>query len=200
MDAVFEFPVTARKIGPNPNVDLSPPQVFYLKVDDVERIVANKSAVKGGCHMYFKNYAPNKRVALYESVEEVRVAMGATGTSISADPYVGQQVNLAVTGVSGGVTSTSILSTYFSRYTSGTGASANVRLPAPSDRNLVVIVNGTTAPVSVYPNGASGSIDSGASGVPKVLGAFKRLHFVTLPTTGNGASVVWKTATDKQFN
>lgn len=197
MEAIT-FPVTARRIGPSSG-DLTTPKVFYLSADDIKRVTPNRNTSKGGCVVFLKSNR-NRKVELYESADDLRTARAATGVSISADPYVSQNADLAVTGVSGGVTTTSILTKYFNRYTSGTGASGCVRLPPPSDRNAVVIVNGTSAAISVYPNGASAYIDGGASGVHKVLPAFKRLHFVTTPTTAAGASARWKSAEDKQFN
>lgn len=191
-------PVTARRIGPSSG-DLTTPKVFYLSGQDIKRIAPNRNTSKGGCVVFLKN-TREKKVELYESAEEVRAAIAATGSAISADPYVGGLVDLAVTGVSGGATTTAVITKYFNKYVAGTGASGCLRLPPPSDRNAVVIVNGTSAAISVYPNGASGYIDSGASGVHKVLPAWKRMHFVTTPTTAAGASARWKTALDKQFN
>lgn len=195
---VLQAPVTARRVGPS-KIDETFPRVFYVTPDDLKRLVPNRGS-KGGCAIFLKVSAKDRKVELYESVDEVRTALGATNTSISADPYIGHLVNMGVTGVSGGITTPTILTTYLNRYVSATGASAHVRLPAPSDRNAVVIVNTLSTPVSVYPNGASAFIDTGASGAPKVLPAYKRMHIVTLPTTGNGASAVWKSAVDKQMN
>ncbi len=190
------FPVTARRIGPSKG-DLTTPRVFYLTSEDIKRIEMNRRS--GGAVIFLKN-TKERKLEVYESPDDVRAMSQATVAAVSADPLVGHLVNTAVTGVSGGVTTTSVLNKYLHIYTSATGASANVKLPPPSDRNCVVIVNTLSTPVSVFPNGASAYIDNGASGASKTLPAFKRLHFVTTPTTGNGASAVWKTATDRLMN
>lgn len=192
------FPVTARRIGPSGR-DLTTPRVFYLTAEDLKRVEANRSTSKGGAVIFLKNQKERK-IETYESVDEIRAMSQATVAAVSADPLVGHLVAPAVTGVSGGITTSSILTRYLNIYTSATGVSANVRLPAPSDRNAVVLVNTLSTPVSVFPNGASAFIDGGASGAAKNLPAFKRLHFVTTPTSGNGASARWVTATDRQMN
>lgn len=192
------FPVTARKIGPSGN-DLTIPRVFYLTSEDIKKIVANRSTTKGGAVIFLKNQK-DRKIETYESVDDIRAMSQATVAAVSADPLVGYLVNTAVTGISGGVTTTSVLNKYLHIYTSATGASANVKLPPPSDRNVVVIVNTLSTPVSVFPNGASAYIDNGASGAAKNLPAFKRFHLVTSPTIGNGASAVWKTAQDRLMN
>ena len=189
------FPVTARRIGPSRG-DLTTPRVFYLTSEDLKRVELNR---RGGATIFLKNQK-DRKIETYESVDEIRAMSQATVAAVSADPLVGHLVAPAVTGVTGGVTTTSILTRYLNIYTSATGASANVRLPAPSDRNAVVIVNTLSTPVSVFPNGASAFIDGGASGAAKALPPFKRLHFVTTPTTGTGASARWFTAIDRQMN
>lgn len=192
------FPVTARRIGPSAG-NLTTPRVFYLTSEDIKRIEANRKASVGGAVIFLKNQK-DRKIEVYESPDEVRAMSQATVAAVSADPLVGHLVSAGVTGVSGGITTTSILTRYLNIYTSATGASANVRLPAPSDRNAVVLINTLSTPVSVFPNGASAFIDGGASGAAKNLPAFKRLHFVTTPTSGNGASARWVTATDRQMN
>lgn len=192
------FPVTARRIGPSRG-DLTTPRVFYLTAEDLKRVEMNRSTSKGGAVIFLKNQK-DRKIETYESVDEIRAIAQATVAAVSADPLVGHLVAPAVTGVSGGITTTSILTRYLNIYTSATGASANVRLPAPSDRNAVVLINTLSTPVSVFPNGASAFIDGGASGASKTLPAFKRLHFVTTPTSGNGASARWVTAIDRQQN
>lgn len=189
------FPVTARRIGPSRG-DLTTPRVFYLTSEDLKRVELNR---RGGATIFLKNQK-DRKIETYESVDDIRVASQANVAAVSADPLVGHLVAPAVTGVSGGITTTSILTRYLNIYTSATGASANVRLPAPSDRNALVLINTLSTPVSVFPNGASAFIDGGASGAAKSLPAFKRLHFVTNPTTGTGASARWFTAIDRQMN
>lgn len=192
------FPVTARRIGPSKG-DLTTPRVFYLTSEDLKRVEMNRNTSRGGAVIFLKNQK-DRKIETYESVDEIRAMSQANVAAVSADPLVGHLVAPAVTGVSGGITTTSILTRYLNIYTSATGASANVRLPAPSDRNAVVLINTLSTPVSVFPNGASAFIDNGASGAAKNLPAFKRLHFVTTPTSGNGASARWVTAQDRQMN
>jgi hypothetical protein len=83
---------------------------------------------------------------------------------------------------------------YYNKVTAATADSADgVKLPAPSVNDHVVVVNGTSVPVEVFPHGASAEINSGGSGGSVTLAAFSRLHFVTNET---GVSANWRTAQD----
>lgn len=197
----INFPVTARKIGPSSVNDLSIPRVFYLSDEDIKKIIPRRSSAKGGCVIFLNNTKAGNKIETWESADEIRVARAASNiAAATVDLYVAQHITPAMTGVSGGITTTNVITSYLNRYVSGSGISACVRLPAPSDRNAVVIINGTSVPVSVFPNGASGFIDNGASGASKLLPAWKRMHLVTDPTTTAGASARWKSALDKQMN
>lgn len=183
-------PLTAKKIGASA-ANLSRAKVFYLPEDDIKSIQAD--LVNKGAVIKLKDRAT--KIEVYESVMDVKTGQ-AEGAS--TNPYIASNYT-AVTAAGSVITSATDLTRYLNRVTAATADSADgVQLPPPSDRNVVVVVNGTSVPVEVFPNGASSYIDSGASGASKTLGAFKRLHFYTEPTTGNGASAVWKTAIDER--
>ena len=185
-------PVTARRIGPSAE-DLTRAKVFYLPEEDIKEIVANRGDKKGA--VIFRHAARGGKIEVYESVLDVKTAQ-AEGAS--TNPYIGHNY-AAITAAGSNITAAADLSKYLHKITAATAGSADgVQLPAPSARNVVVVVNGTSVPVEVFPNGASAYIDDGASGASKTLPAFTRMHFYTPPTTGDGASAVWKTALDEQ--
>lgn len=183
-------PLTARKIGPS-DVALSRAKVFYLPEEDIQKLEIHKA--RKACVIFSKNIR-SKKLEVYESVLDVKTAQ-AEGAS--TNPYIGNNADLAVTAAGSVLTAGTALSKYLNKVTAATATTgAALKLPPPSDRNVCVIINGTSVPLSVFPNGASASIDGAASGVVKALGAFRRMHFYCEPTTGNGASAAWKTAID----
>lgn len=186
----LQVPVTAKRIGPSTG-DLTRSRVFYLTEEEIKKIeprVGNK-----GCVIFLKQNR-GKKVELHETALDLKTAFAE---GVSTNPYTAGNADLAVSAAGSVLTAATTLSKYLNRITAATATSADsVKLPAPSSRNVCVIINGTSVPIDVFPNGASAFIDSGASGASKVLPAFGRLHFYTPATTGAGASAVWKTATD----
>ena len=186
-----QVPVTARKIGPSTG-NLTRPKVFYLSETDIKRLEPNRGSA-GGCAI-FLNYGRGKKVELYESPIDVKTALL---DAVSTNIYTAHNVDLAVSAAGSVLTAATVLAKYVSKVTAATATTANgVRLPAPSDRNVCVIVNGTTAALRVFPNSASAYIDNGASGASASIPVGGRKHFATDATTTAGASARWKSARD----
>jgi hypothetical protein len=181
-------PVTARKIGPSEGL-LTRPKVFYLTQEDIKKI----ERFTGGCAIFLK-YARGKKVELYESPLDVQTALAVGATT---NPYTAGNQDLAVSAAASVLTGATVLSKYLNKVTAATADTANsLRLPAPSNRNVCVIINGTSVPLKVFPHGASAYVDNGASGASKAIPGFGRMHFATPAITTAGASAVWKSAKD----
>lgn len=180
------FPVTARRKGPSAE-DLGRAQVFY-----VPRIDGLSAGKDGGATIRTGGERAALKVETYESRLDIMTAQ--LGAAASANPFTSANYG-AVSAAGSNLSGATQLGRYLNVVSAATADSADgVKLPSPSSRNVLVLINGTSVPVEVFPHGASAFIDSGASGASKTLPAYGRLHFYTDPDAG--ASGVWRTAED----
>jgi len=190
----LSFPVTAKKIGPRSTV-LGRPKVYYLKSADLLEL--SPDTVRNAAVLKVKN--PKQKVETYESPDEVlamqALSQGATNSIVFTKHYQ----NLAPTS-SATTGDRTIASKYYNEISTINGGS--VKLPDPMSRRLVVIVNGLTGSINVYPNGPTSSATAteqnridGATAV-YVLGAGERVHFVAPTASTAGSVALWKTAID----
>jgi hypothetical protein len=182
-------PLTAKRIGPSDR-DRSRAKVFYLTDKDIKTLEAD---VDDGGTVILLDVPKALKIKVAESPNDVETALQA---GLSTNPYVADNFT-AVTAAGSVLTAATDLLKYLNSVTAVTADTADgLQLPPPSQRDVCVVINGTSVPVEVFPNSASAFIDAGASGASKTLKAFQRLHFYTEPTTTAGASARWKTARD----
>ena len=190
----LSFPVTAKRIGPSKDV-LTRPKVFYLKSADLIKL--EPDSVRGSAVIKVRD--TQKKVELYESPDEFlamqALSQGATNSIVFTKHYQ----NLAPTS-SATAADRTVASKYYNEISTINGGS--VKLPDPMSRRLVVIVNGLTGPINVYPNGPTSSATAteqnrinGATAA-YVLAAGDRIHFLAPTASTAGASSFWKTAVD----
>lgn len=190
----LSFPVTAKKIGPGATA-LSTPKVFYLKSSDLLGLKGDTTH----SNAILKVAPLKKKVEAYETPDEVlamqALSQGATGQIVFTKAYQ----NLAPTS-SATAADRTVASKYYNEISTINGGS--VKLPDPKSKRLVVIVNGLTGAISVYPNGPTSSATAadqnrinGATGVYS-LAAGKRVHFLAPTAATAGAASLWKTASD----
>lgn len=190
----LSFPVTAKKIGPSSDA-LSTPKVFYLKSSDLLKIsadVTHRNAV-------LKVAELKQKVEVYETPDEV-LAMQALGQGATAQiVFTKNYQNLAPTS-SATAADRTVASKYYNEINTVNGGS--VKLPDPFAKRLVVLVNGLTGAINVYPNGPTSSATAAdqnrINGVTAAysLGAGKRVHFLAPTAATTGTKALWKTASD----
>jgi len=191
----LSFPVTAKKIGPAGTV-LSRPKVFYLKSSDLNRMAPD--TVRAATMLFIND--PNRRkVEVHESPDEFLAAQALSQGATNSIVFTKHYQNLAPTS-SATAADRTVASKYYNEVNTINGGS--VKLPDPMSRRLVVIVNGLTGPINVYPNGPTSSATAsqqnridGATAV-YVLAAGARKHFLAPTATTAGAASLWKTAVD----
>jgi hypothetical protein len=190
----LSFAVTARKDGPSAT-NLSRAKVFYLKSSDLLQLNADADAGAA----VIKVRSNKKKVELYESPDEFLAAQALSQGATNSIAFTKHYQNLAPTS-SATAADRTVASKYYNEISTINGGS--VKLPDPMSRRLVVIVNGLTGPINVYPNGPTSSATAtqqnridGATAV-YVLAAGARKHFVAPTATTAGSISLWKTAVD----
>ncbi len=191
--AATVVPLTARRDGPSA-VDLSRPKVVYITDDDIKSITRIGKASTGGCAIILNS--SRRKIELFESPANVRAALQA----VTTDPYTTDDFG-SITAAGSVLTAATAaqLSRYVTRVTAATvNSNDSVMLPPPSTgKNVVVVINGSTTPLRVFPHSASAFIDGAASGAAELVPVGQRRHFATYPVTTAAASAIWKTALDK---
>lgn len=182
------FPVTAKKDGPQGSSNLATSKVVYLTENDLEAPIPNKTSGQG---CVVKIGSAKKKIELRESALDLKTAMVE---GVSTNPYTSDNADLAVSAAGSVLTAATDLTKYLNKITAlTTGTADGVQLPAPSDRNIVVVVNSGSAALDVFPHSASAFIGSGASGAAYSVAVGERKHFYTDET---GDTATWKVATD----
>lgn len=168
--------LTANRISPYKNSDLSQPLMVLLQT---ENIVKTKPFKKGTSITYGTSSRPWKKFRIAETPAEYDNASKlALGLTVGADA----SQNLAASGTNqGGASPAGGLTAYFNSVTSMTaGAQAGIILPPASTKfnngGAFVVKNAASGTISVYP-AASEFIDAGASNAPVTCGSLQRLHF-----------------------
>ena len=191
----LSFPITAKKIGPSGTV-LTRPKVFYLKSSDLKRM--SPDTVRAATMLFIND--PNRRkIEIHESPDEFLAAQALSQGATNSIVFTKHYQNLAPTS-SATAADRTVASKYYNEISTINGGT--IKLPDPMSRRLVVVVNGLTGPISIYPNGPTSSataaqqnrIDGATAAF--VIAAGARKHFLA-PTAGTaGAISLWKTAVD----
>lgn len=190
----LSFPVTARKDGPAAT-NLSRPKVFYLKSSDLLQLVPDSDAGAA----VIKVRSNKKKVELYESPDEFLAAQALSQGATNTIAFTKHYQNLAPTS-SATAADRTVASKYYNEISTINGGS--VKLPDPMSRRLVVIVNGLTGPINVYPNGptsaATAANQNRINGVTAAfsLAAGARKHFLAPTASTAGSVALWQTAID----
>jgi len=190
----LSFPVTAKKIGPA-SLPLSRPKVFYLRSSDLRRMAPD--ITRSNAVLFISD--PNKRkVEVYETPDEFLAMQALSQGATNAIVFTKNYQNLAPTS-SATAADRSIASKYYNEITTINGGT--VRLPDPMSRRLVVVVNGLTGPISIYPGPTSSATATQQNRIEGVtaayaIGAGERIHFVAPTASTAGAVALWRTAND----
>lgn len=178
--------LTAKRISPSKNVDLTQPQMLMLQT---ENIVKTKPFKNGLSVLYGTSVRPWKKYRVAETASDfnnaVRLASGVTADGDAQNNLAASGTTQATALPVGGVTA------YYNAVTVATAASAGIILPPASTKfangGAFVIKNAASVAISVYP-AVSEFIDNGASNAPVTCGVLQRLHFYA------SASNTWKSA------